>query len=249
MIEITPEINHTQLENGLMQCCKNGKIEDIVQWFKTLDGQFKGLLEANKVTDTTLMELSEFIYGIDGKFGPGFLDMVDSYWEGEPPVLMTHVNEFGPEYSKHKLEEDYARLDAVEKKEAESLFREIWDRKVRADINCGFYDWDEDVEKSISYTLPKLDRSMAEMELKRLCANVIYNRGNMIIRFYARRGMFEIAAIKAYNGTGEWENFSDIDFEMCFENGIAPNETIIQLKTKSQSAPAEKGKRLLYMPS
>ena len=116
-------------------------------------------------------------------------------------------------------------MNKFEREETEALFDAIWSRNMRIDIQAHFYDWDIDEDKDVSIDMPRLNRD--SVLLKRICSEVIYNRGAMLIRFYARRGMFEIAGINAVNGTGEWSCMSE--YELRDNLDIAKNEVPVVL--------------------
>ena len=67
----------------------------------------------------------------------------------------------------------------------------------------------------------------------------------MVIRFFVAREKFEIAGVKALNGTGEWSCFSEYELEDCYEYGLDSNEKAIMLPHEKNEV---KGKGLLFMP-
>jgi len=164
-------------------------------------------------------------------------------WGGQFPKMVQDITAFSEGACERAYKAEYERLDAFERHEADTLFEAIWNRETRVDINGELYDWDADELRSVSLTVPRLKRTDdIEYELRRVCAMIIYNRGVMVLRFFADRGRFEIAGINVPEGNGRWESMSKETLTENLNGGIDSNETVVMLG--HDIAPAEE--KLLY---
>lgn len=208
--------------------------EDAFQWFKDLNNQYIELKKENKVSDEDLFELSELVIGLDSILEGEFISWLEYRYEDDDPensfpTIMSDIMSFMPTHSKMQYEKYLTKLDSFEKGEVKSLSKAILNKKTRVELHGNIYDWDNDEEKDLYL---KVDRNITEMskyELFLFCANIIYNRGSLIARFYSSRGKFELAGITAQNGKGSWSCMSELEVEDCFEDGLCENEKVIIL--------------------
>lgn len=208
---------------------------EVVEMFRAMSDEY----DKSEKDEALMVGLTDFMLHAAGQLGPDFMQMVISELGVTP--LFADTSEFLPEFTRITGERIAAKMDEYEQKEADLLFHAIWDRHQRAEITCEMFDWDKDEEMHIEYVLPRDDRE--EPELRRICNMMVYNRGSMVIRFYARRGLFEIAGVAALNGTGEWSCFSEYELIDCL-GGLDANEKAICLP-KGENTCA----RILRMPS
>ena len=153
-----------------------------------------------------MIELTRFIMNFIGIVGPDFIQRIfDAY--GDNPKLFMETADFVPRLTEIEYRSIISKMNEFERKEAETLFEAVWSKGVRTEVLIDYYDWDEDEYKEAELDLPRDKRT--ELPLKKVCADVIYNRGVLMAHFYTRRGMFEIAGVKVFNGTGEWVNLSE----------------------------------------
>ena len=113
------------------------------------------------------------------------------------------------EKNKTKRDEAFAKLNMVEKATFENLRDTIWNFEGRKFLASTFYDYDEDDYMSFQMEIPrKFDNKEEETDysvsFETSLANIIYNRGSLIIRVSKPRNNSDIYGIY-FTERGEWE--------------------------------------------
>ena len=198
--------------------------EDIFKWFVNLNKSYKKMKKEGKITDEVMYELADFFFWIGSEYGADVLDAIENMWGNNTPALITDIFEFFPKYNEIDLQRIHNKMDAFEIREAELLFDAAWNKNCRFSIMSIYYDWDEDEDFSAQMSVPRKDREEYKTEFREACAFTIYNRGIMIFKFLVGRGLFEIAGVKAINGTGEWSSMSEEELSHYLEDGFASTD-------------------------
>lgn len=224
---------------------KNPTDDDIFNYFVRLNKDYKKEKKAGLINDDVMIHLLEFWNTLRDVTDGALPDLLYEKWQGKRPTFIADIIEFAPRYNKIRCERFMTKLDPTETKETESLFNAIWEKNVRMEGSVSYYDWDEDEFFDSSIEVPRKDRDNYQYDFKRLCANVIYNRGNMLLKFYSRRGGFEIVGIHVGDGKGTWECLtkSEIQGEYTGNDGmpmiIEDNETVIFLERPEEETKDE----------
>lgn len=223
------------LMQQLYRCIQTGSDRRVSDWFINLNKSYKKLRKNGKITDDSMIELVEFWYMLGQVYGEEFMEWVEEIWGGSMPAIIQDILEFSDKYSQITYERYIEKMDAFEIEEAEILAEAIWNKERRVDIHGSFFDYDDDEEKELAITIPRNDREMDKIELKKACAMVIYNRGSMILRFYQPRGRYEIAGVVCLDGTGRWETIEPGELGDWFEGGLYENEKPVALPHRKNS--------------
>lgn len=209
--------------------------DDIVRWFAKMNNVYKKNKKNGKINDEVMIKLVEFWHDISDEFGEDLFLLLENRWNGDMPLMVKDILDFTPKYHQFLYEQTMKKLDPTERREADSLFKAIWDKNMRLEGSVSYYDWDEDRFFEGGLKVPRKNRDGFEPDLRRVCANVIYNRGNMFLKFFARRGAFEIAGVHVGDGQGVWECLTKAEIQSSYtdDNGnptqFEDNETVIFL--------------------
>jgi hypothetical protein len=232
----------------LTPIAESGDNNEILQWFVLLNKKYKKMKKDNQITDDIMVDLTEFLIELNVLYGQEFLSWLESEWGYDSPEFVKDIIAFSPKHREITYNRQLEKMDEFEKEEANLLFNAIWNKNMRAEIECDIFDWDTEQERLLSLTVPRKNREKYETELRKVCATTIYNRGSMYIRFFANRGQFEIVGIKAFNGTGEWSCFSEYELLDCFEEGLKPNEKVILLSHDHNNSMDTKDNVIMFRP-
>lgn len=211
--------------------------EDIFQYFVRMNKDYKKEKKEGLIDDDVMVSLTELWRSLK-VYDDYVYEILEEKWKS-PPTVIQDILDFSERYNLVKYERYAEKLDESELAETESLFQAIWNKNCRVEGSISYYDWDEDEYVSTSICLPKKEREKYMYNLKLICAEIIYNRGEMLLRFFVRRGEFELAAVHVGDGRGIWECLSETEILSQYtENGepmeIEDNETIIFLEKEEQ---------------
>lgn len=243
-------IEKYNLENFRNYIAYHNNDEDIFQYFVRMNKDYKKEKKAGNITEDTMMHLVEFWNSLADAFEGSLTEFLYTKWEGRRPVMVEDIVNFAPKYNQIRCEKYMTKLDPTETEETESLFKAIWDKNMRFEGTYSFYDWDEDTFDDQSIEVPRKNRDAYMYDFKRICASVIYNRGNMLLKFYARRGGYEIVAVHVGDGRGIWECLSKAEIQESYTTNegypmsFEDNETVVFLEKEEKEDKEDE--KILY---
>lgn len=219
--------------------------EEIFAWFVEMNRTYKEEKENGRINEAVMVQLFEFWLELSDKYRDDVIEILSDGWGGKRPVMIRDITDFSDRYSEIKCEEMLTKLDPIERQETESLMSAVWDRNMRFEMSANMYDWDTDREMATNITVPRENRTESmRNEVMLLCAKVIYNRGNMLVKFYAGRGSFEYAGITVRR-SGRWSGLSEFELADEYTNGggdpftLKENERICDLKREDPDPETE----------
>lgn len=177
--------------------------EQIHGWFAKMNKEYKKQKKEGLITDDIMFGLVSFWMDIREEYDENILMILLPFWPDEPPMVVKDIVEWTAEYHKRTYEMFVEKMDAVEVKETETLFDAIWNRNQRFEGSITYFDWDADSVFDTGITVPRDEREPLYYDFKLWCAKIIYNRGSIVVKFYANRGKFEVACILV-DGDGHW---------------------------------------------
>lgn len=229
----------------------NNTPEKIVDYFKEFNFKYEKLKEEGSITDELMYNLTDFWLGVNDYYKDSLINILMSSWQKEPPEVVKDIVAYTPKFHEQNFNAYCTKLDKIEQKEVELLFHEIWDRAVRTEVRYAYLDWDSDMFYENEFTLPKYDREDYEYTFKEELAKLIYNRGNMLIKLYSNRGIYDIVGIKV-NGKGVWRCLSleELETEYFNEDGspfsLSEDERVIKFDVHHTLYTSDDGKLIHY---
>ena len=217
----------------------NDIISRSLDWFKRMNKDYKSLKKKELVTEEKMIELADFWTWFMAEFRDDLVPEILDAWGDNPPVVFEEVTRFLPRYEEIKMEKALSRVAEEELGEVETLFHSIWDKNVRTELSVDYFDWENDDYESTGYTLPRLNRDIFENRIKATCADIIYNRGHLLIKFFSKPGKFEYSGV-AVDEDGKWYCLDKKQLQSEYTNeenrapiGEGPGEKVIKLRDYS----------------
>lgn len=229
--------------NELMQ--SNPSDDDVFHYFSRMNKDYNKAKKNGLITEDVMAYLVEFWDTLRDMTDGVLVKFLFEKWHGHRPALVKDIVEFAPKYNEINYNKVAEKLDPIEIRETETLFNAIWEKGTRMEGIISYYDWDNDSFVSDSIEVPRKDREGYKYDFKRICANIIYNRGNMLLKFYSRRGGFEVVGIHVGDGQGIWECLTKAEIQTMYTTNegapmvIEDNETVIFLERPEEKTTAE----------
>ena len=191
--------------------------EEVCKWFDRMVTDYNGLKRRDMISDETMYKLFEFWNNIKYVYGNNIYNILDEHWDDKPIKMMSDFHEFAPVFHKKLYEKLLFSMDEIEKEETEALIREVWNKNQRMELSISYYDYDLDIFQELMMVIPRKNRNKLEPEFKTICANIILNRGQLLVKLYCQRGLVEYAAITV-DEDGRWLCLNESEVASYYHN-------------------------------
>ena len=176
---------------------KERNIEEVYVWFDGMAEDYISYKESEEYSENGMFKLVDFWQSdIQNVYGDTIYNLITEHWAGKNISLIADIQDFLPRYFDLKLEAIKKQMTEIELEEAETLVKEIWETGERFELSYSFYDYIEDAFVNYALDVPRLNREDAKVEMEIACYGVLFNRGNLLVKIFKKRGQIEYVAIK-----------------------------------------------------
>ena len=209
-------------------------VNELCEWFDNMSDDYDAHKKEVGFSEDEMYKLLDFWLKIQAIYGNQIFNVLSSHWENQKQMIKD-FQVFTPKYHEIKYQNILAQMTDTEREEATSLIEEIWEKNQRLEMNFHFYDYEMDSFSDINMSIPRLERENAKSEFSEICANMILNRGHLLVKIYCPRGLVEYTAISV-NENGLWYCMDEAEIAAFYSDGsqhpltMSQNERLIYLK-------------------